>query len=310
MIGTPLAAIAPVTVIRMAREDDANRLGDYLRARRELVTPQQVGLPAGSHRRVPGLRREEVALLAGISADYYMRLERGRDKNPSLQVLEALGRVLQLDDVETQYLSELSADRPRKRPRRRTERVPPRLHHLLTAIGVPAFVEGRYYDVLASNSLAVAFSPRLRLGQNRMRSMFLDPAERDFQHHWETAAGQFVAMFRQSVGDAIDDPRAVELVGELTLASGRFRSLWSRHDVRQLEGGTATFNHPVVGEMQLYRDKLPVDDVILVVYYPEQGSAGAEKLALLASLAATSPEPAADELRAPAEPAPEPSTES
>src|SRR6187551_3634024 len=150
--------------------ETTNALGAYLRARRELVTPQQAGIPEVGVRRVPGLRREEVALLAGISPDYYLRLERGRDRNPSPQVLEALARVLELDDVEREYLLGLGTARPRARARRRPpERVPARLHHLLAAIDVPAFIEGRSFDVLASNPLAVALSPRLRPGENRLR---------------------------------------------------------------------------------------------------------------------------------------------
>ncbi|WAL68419.1 helix-turn-helix transcriptional regulator [Amycolatopsis cynarae] len=270
----------------MDRDNDTNRLGAYLRARRELVTPEQAGIPAGPHRRVPGLRREEVAMLAGISGDYYLRLERGRDRNPSAQVLEALARVLRLDEVEHQYLFDLAKPRQRARPRRRPEHVPARLHHLLAAVEMPAFIEGRAYDVLASNALAVALSPRLRPGENRLRSLLLDPEERKFHRDWDAATAQFVASFRNSIGDRTDDARIVELVGELSLASGRFRALWARHDVRRLEGGTATVDHPVVGELRLNRDKLPVGDLILVLYYPDEGSESAEKLRVLASLAA------------------------
>jgi transcriptional regulator with XRE-family HTH domain len=275
----------------MDHDDDTNRLGAYLRARRELITPEQAGIPAGLNRRVRGLRREEVAMLAGISADYYLRLERGRDKNPSPQVLQALARVLRLDDVEYQYLLDLAQARRRSTPRRRTERVPARLYHLLAALDVPAFIEGRTFDVLASNALAVAFSPRLRPGENRLRSLLLDPEEREFHTDWDAATAHFVGSFRKSIGDVTDDARVVELVGELTLASGRFRTLWARHDVRQLEGGTTSVNHPIVGELHLNRDKLPVGDLILVVYYADAGSESAEKLRVLASLAA-GPEPA------------------
>jgi len=267
-------------------DDDGreNRLGTYLSARRALVTPEQLGIPAGSHRRVPGLRREEVALLAGISADYYLRLERGRDRSPSLQVLESLARVLQLDAVEANYLFSLGSPHPRARRRRRTEHVPARLHDLLAALEVPAFIEGRYFDVLASNSLAVAFSPRLTPGHNRLRSLLLDPEEREFQSDWDSAVADFVATFRRAIGDDASDTRAVELVGELSLASARFRTLWARHDVRQLTGGTTTVNHPEVGTMSLHREKLPVDDLILVLYYPVENSDSAEKLRLLGLL--------------------------
>jgi transcriptional regulator with XRE-family HTH domain len=263
-----------------------NELGEYLRARRALVTPEQLGIASGPSRRVPGLRREEVALLAGISADYYLRLERGRDDNPSAQVLEALARVLRLDEVETEHLLGFTRARPRTRRLRAVERVPARLHHLLAALDVPAFVEGRFFDVLASNPAAVALSPRLTPGHNRLRSLVLDPAERGFHDDWEAAVAAFVALFRGTVGDDVTDARAVELVGELSLASARFRTLWARHDVRRLEGGTTTVHHPAVGELRLHREKLPVDDLVLVVYYPEADSESAGKLALLGSAAA------------------------
>ncbi|MFC7386258.1 helix-turn-helix domain-containing protein [Sphaerisporangium rhizosphaerae] len=273
----------------MSEDNRANLLGSYLRARRALVTPAQAGLPAGANRRVPGLRREEVAMLAGISGDYYLRLERGRDNNPSPQVLESLARVLHLDELEQEYLLGLAASRPRPRRRRKPERVPARLHQLLASVQVPAFVEGRAFDVLASNRLAVALSPRLQPGYNRLRSLILDPEEQAFQHDWARSAEGFVAAFRKSIGDDIDDPRFVELVGELALSSERFRTLWARHDVRGLDGGTTTVNHPVVGELRLHRDKLPVDDLILVLYYADQGSESDEKLRLLASMAQTTP---------------------
>jgi transcriptional regulator with XRE-family HTH domain len=302
--GPPLPACASGSVERVTGPAEAaNALGEYLRARRALVSPQQSGLEAGPRRRVPGLRREEVALLAGVSADYYLRLERGRDRNPSAQVLQALARVLHLDEVEAQYLRDLARPLHRTgapaRARRRVERVPRRLHHLLAAVDVPAFVEGRTFNVLASNPLAVALSPRLRPGENRLRSLFLDPAERDFHRDWETATADFVAAFRQSVAastsDVIDptldahglahDAGTVELVGELSLASGRFRALWDRHDVRRLQGGTTVVNHPLVGELRLHRDKLPVEGLLLVLYYPDADGESADKLRLLSSLA-------------------------
>jgi transcriptional regulator with XRE-family HTH domain len=235
-------------------DDHASPLGSYLRARRALVTPEQAGIPAGGKRRVPGLRREELAMLAGISADYYLRLERGRDKNPSSQVLESLARVLRLDDVEQEYLLGLAAARPRPRRRPKPERVPARLHQLLASVQVPAFVEGRAFDVLASNRLAVALNPRLQPGYNRLRSLLLDPEEQAFQQDWARSAEGFIAAFRKSVGDDIDDPRIVALVGELALSSERFRTLWARHDIRGLEGGTSSVNHPVVGELHLHRE--------------------------------------------------------
>jgi len=223
-------------------------------------------------------------MLAGISADYYLRLERGRDANPSIQVLEALAQVLQLDEVERRYLLGLGSPRPRRTRKRKPERVPERLHQLLAQLHLPAFVEGRAFDVLASNDLAVVLSPRLRQGENRLRSLLLDPEEQAFHQNWTRSTEGITAALRASIGDDVDNPRFVELVGELALTSERFRTLWARHDVRNLEGGTAVVNHPIVGELRLHRDKLPVDDVILVVYYPDEGSESDEKLQVLASL--------------------------
>src|ERR1700683_1626367 len=146
-------------MLAMSDDDRANPLGTYLRARRALVAPEQAGLPPGANRRVPGLRREEVAMLAGISADYYLRLERGRDKNPSAQVLESRARLVDLDELEQEYLLSLAAPRPRTKPRRKPERVPARLHQLLASVQIPAFVEGRAFDVLAANRLPGPPSP-------------------------------------------------------------------------------------------------------------------------------------------------------
>src|SRR6202050_3986153 len=229
----------------MSDNDPANPLGSYLRARRALVTPEQAGLPPGANRRVPCLRREEVAMLAGISADYYLRLEQGRDRNPSAQVLESLARVLQLDADATAYLLGLGDDkprRPRRRPRRET--VQPGIAKLVATIGLPAFVEGRYFDVLAANALATALSPRLVPGGNRLRDVFLDPAEQSLYPNWDRATANLVAGFRQPVGTDTDDPRFIELVGELSLASPRFCQLWARHDVLGRRGAPRRFNPP------------------------------------------------------------------
>lgn len=209
-----------------------NLLGEFLRARRELVRPDCVGVPVNGTRRVAGLRREEVALLAGISSDYYLRLEQGRDRNPSVQVLEALAGVLQLDQTATEYLLSLAGPRPRNRRRRpKKEIVPIGIRQLLEVIGLPAFVEGRYFDVLAANSLAMVLSPNLRVGENRLRAVFLDPAERALYPDWDQATARLVAGFRESVGTDTDDPRFVQLVGELSLSSEKFRQLWARHDI-------------------------------------------------------------------------------
>jgi transcriptional regulator with XRE-family HTH domain len=267
--------------------DGTNTLGEYLRARRELVTPDSVGVPQLGVRRVPGLRREEVAMLAGISADYYLRLEQGRDRNPSVQVLESLARVLQLDEAGAAYLLSLGAEKPRRTRRRpRRETVPSGIRKLLDSVTLPAFVEGRYFDVLAANPLAATLSPRLTTGHNRLRDVFLDPAERSLYPDWEGAVAGLVAGFRESVGTDTDDPRFIELAGELSLASDRFRQLWARHDVHVREGAAVTLDHPQVGELILNREKLAIGGAagqLLVLYHADRGTASAEKLDLLAS---------------------------
>ncbi|GGR57127.1 transcriptional regulator with XRE-family HTH domain [Nocardioides luteus] len=269
---------------------DDNRLGVYLRARRELVRPEDVGLRTTGVRRVPGLRREEVALLAGVSADYYLRLEQGRDRNPSPQVLEALAQVLQLDEAATTYLLGLVAPRPRSARRRRRAQVPPALAQLVDVMGVPAVVEDRYLDVVAANTLGQQLDPSLTPGENRLRSFFLDPAMQALHDDWEGLCETLVAAFRTSVGSETDDPRAVEIVGELSLASERFRRLWARHDVKALAGSAMILDHPQVGLLTVFRHKFPLSDgsgLILGTYHAEPGTESAEKLALLGSLSST-----------------------
>ncbi|WP_113700019.1 helix-turn-helix domain-containing protein [Nonomuraea lactucae] len=269
-----------------------NPLGDFLRARRELVTPEQAGIPTGGVRRVPGLRREEVAMLAGISNEYYLRLEQGRYRNPSAQVLEAVARVLRLDDESVTYLLQLAAEKSRTGRRRpRQETVPSGVQKFVAALPMPAFVEGRYLDVLAANALASAISPRLVAGANRLYDVFLDPDERDLFIDWDIATEGLVAAFRQSVGTRLDDPRAVELVGQLSLASPRFRRLWGRHDIGGRRGAIMRLQHPLVGELHLNREKLIVGEaqnLTIAVYHADFGTEDADKLALLASTAVTS----------------------
>ncbi|MFI6928427.1 helix-turn-helix domain-containing protein [Nonomuraea spiralis] len=267
---------------------ESNLLGEYVRARRELVTPEQAGIPSVGVRRVPGLRREEVAMLAGISADYYLRLEQGRDRNPSGQVLVSLARVLRLDDDATAYLLRLGAGDPRRRRRRpRKESVPTGIVKLVAALALPAYVEGRSFDVLAANAPATTLSPRLVAGRNRLRDVFLDPAEQALYPDWENAAQGMVAGFRKSVGADVDDPRFVELVGELSLTSPLFSRLWARHDVNTCEGAPKRLDHPQVGELWLNRERLGVSGAAgqtLIVLHPDPGTGSAEKLALLASV--------------------------
>jgi transcriptional regulator with XRE-family HTH domain len=265
-----------------------NALGAFLRARRELVTPQQAGIPDMGVRRVPGLRREEVAMLAGISADYYLRLERGRNRHPSVQVLESIARVLRLDDDHFAHLltlvSEVSREH-RRRPRKETP--PPGALKLLDSLVQPAFIEDRYFDIAASNGLARALSPGLVAGGNQLRDLFLDPAEQALHPEWENVTECFIANLRQAVGNDIDDPRFIEITGELSLASPRFRELWARHEIRGQRGTPIRFSHPQVGDLTLNRERLSIagtEGLMLVVYHPDAGSSDAEKLALLASV--------------------------
>jgi len=266
-----------------------NALGEYLRARRELVTPRQAGIPEVGVRRVPGLRREEVAMLAGISADYYLRLERGRDRNPSRQVLEALARVLRLDDDHVAHLRSLVSEAPRRAARRTGREGPPAgVLKLLDSLGQPAFVETRYFDIVASNSLATALSPGLAAGGNQLRDLFLDPDTQALHPEWRNVTECFVANLRQAVGNDVDDPRFVELTAELSAASSRFRELWARHEVRGQRGTPIRLDHPQVGGLTLNRERLSIDgagDLSLVVLHADAGSADADKLALLASAA-------------------------
>lgn len=275
--------------------ESTNPLGAYLQARRALVTPRQVGIPDDGRRRVPGLRREEVAMLAGISADYYLRLERGRDRNPSPQVLESIARVLDLDDEHRAHLLALVAGAPRRRRRPRPRQTPPPgALQLLGSLVQPAFIEDRYFDILAANDLATALSPGLRVGGNQLRDFFLDPQEQAFYPEWEAVTECFVANLRQAIGTDIDDPRFIELTGELALASPRFRQLWARHEVRGQRGTPIRIDHPQVGSMTLNRERLAIsgtDGLMLVVHHADAGSDDAEKLAVLAAAALPAVEP-------------------
>ena len=255
--------------------DRANSFGDYLKARRRLITPEQAGILRGSRRRVSGLRREEVALLAGISPEYYLRLEQGRDHNPSDGVLDALAAVLQLDDQGSAYLHRLARTPPGGRAPTEVEDVPAGVAQVIDELPVPTFVQGRWMDVLAANPLARALSPQYRPGVNVLRAVFLEPADRILHQDWERATAEAVSGLRASAGVDLDDPRLVDLVGELSAASQRFRHLWERQDVRQKVGGTSRFLHPVVGELELRHEKFLVtgrQGQVLVMYHAAPGS--------------------------------------
>ncbi|WP_405594269.1 helix-turn-helix transcriptional regulator [Streptomyces sp. NBC_01092] len=279
-----------------------NALGDFLRARRSQLRPEDTGLPASGRRRVPGLRREEVATLAGVSTDYYTRLEQGRERRPSQQILEAVARALHLDDEAVAHLfcvATPSTRRTRRAPRR--ERVSPHLRRLLqTWSDTPAFVLGHALDVLAHNRLAGALYADFAHCDNLLRMTFLDPAAHGFHRDWDRAAASCVAALRQSAGIDPDDPRLREIVGELSLKSADFRVLWARHDVRGKTREAKLFHHAQVGDLELHYEAFTVNSAPtqqLVVYQAQPTSTSADALALLGSLSAgpvPAPDPAMD----------------
>ncbi|MFF1418914.1 helix-turn-helix domain-containing protein [Streptomyces sp. NPDC058280] len=278
----------------MATGRTGNGLGEYLRIRRERVRPDDVGLPTGTRRRVPGLRREEVALLAGISVEYYLRLEQGRDQHPSDQVLDSIARALRLDtDAET-YLRQLA--RPARAGRRRPtrpERVSAGVQSLIDNwTTTPAHVHGRYMTTLAANAMAVALSPYYSPGVNSLRAAFLEPEARELYRDWDEMTAKAVAYLRSVIGGAVDDPQLTELIGELSLRSERFRTLWARQDVRQKTSGVTRLLHPQVGSLDLHYEKLALPGApgqMLVTYHAEPGSPSHERLQLLAHLATQPP---------------------
>lgn len=236
-----------------------------------------------------GLRREELALLAGISADYYLRLEQGRDRHPSAQVLDALARALRLDADGAAHLHDLATPKPGRRARA-PRRLSPGTAMLLDQLPMPAFVQDSYYEVLGANLMGRALSPHHRTGANLLRALFLDPAERELRADWDRAAREGVAGLRAfSVADPAD-ARLAALVGELSMGSDAFRRLWARHDVHRRAGGLSTLRHPQVGPLELRHEKLAVmgaDGQVLVIYHAEPGSPSAQALDLLASVAAS-----------------------
>jgi transcriptional regulator with XRE-family HTH domain len=239
---------------------------------------------------VPGLRREEVAILAGISTEYYLRLEQGRVRTPSANVLDALARVLSLDAEQTAYLHRLVQAHPRRAARPRPDRVAKGTLLLVNSLQMPAFIQNRYTDVLAANPSAVALSPNMAIGVNRLRAAFLDPGDRELHEDWEDSVTSAVGQLRNAAGTDPDDQRLAELVDELSVKSADFRRLWARHDVVRRSGGPARIHHPEVGDLELFREKLLVagrpGEQMLVIYHAEPGSPSAQALALLGSVAA------------------------
>ncbi|UOZ05764.1 helix-turn-helix transcriptional regulator [Amycolatopsis sp. WQ 127309] len=268
-----------------------NVLGEFLRARRAQVGPEELGMPGGRGRRVAGLRREEVALLAGVSTDYYVRLEQGRERHPSEQVLDALARALVLDDDATAHLHRLARPAARRRARRR-EQVSPNLVRLMAGWpATPAVVLGRCLTVLAHNPLGRALFDGHTHSGDLVRLVFLDPDARAFYPDWERVAANTVGGLRAAAGIDPDDPRLIETVGELSVRSEAFRRLWARHDIRQKTHETKRFHHRLVGDLTLSYEALTVNSAPgqqLVVYQAEPGSPSEAALSLLGSLTAES----------------------
>jgi transcriptional regulator with XRE-family HTH domain len=272
--------------------DQRAELSEFLRSRRGRLQPQDVGLPQlGRHRRVPGLRREELAQLAGVSVAYYTRLEQGNGRNVSTEVLDAIARALKLSDAERDHLTHLAKPKQKKHRRMgRPQQLRPAVQHLMDAMdGVPAYVLGRRLDILGWNRMARAllgdFAALPPQERNMARLVFLDPNARDLYVDWEVKATDLVSVLRMYAGCSADDPQLPELIGELSVKSEEFRRLWAAHTVQDKGHGAKRLHHPLVGEMTLSFEtlSLPDDhDQSLVTYHAEPGSRSADSLRLLA----------------------------
>ncbi len=282
--------------------DNRSEVREFLMTRRARLSPTEAGLTAGPNRRVEGLRRSEVAMLAGVSVEYYTKLERGAIAGASASVLDAVSRALQLDDTERAHLLDLAraADGipTSGRPRARSTRPAaprPSLHWALDAItDAIAFVRDPLQNILAVNELGRAFySPLIGDGgrtPNLARFQFLDPASRDFYPEWDLMARMCVGVMRAEAGRDPHNRAVQELVGELSTHSDVFRTLWAAHDVRTHGAGTKHFRHPVAGELVLAYEELALTAEpgnVMLIYTAEPGSPSAENLRLLASWAAT-----------------------
>lgn len=280
--------------------DNRAEVRQFLSSRRARITPEQAGIePYGSRRRVPGLRREEVARLAGVSVEYYTRLERGNLAGVSDSVLDAIARALELDRAEHDHLYDLAraaVSSGRKRPASpMASGVRPVLQHLLDAItGAPAFIGNNRLDIVAANTLGYALYSDMYRGTarpaNHSRFIFLDPRSHNFYTDWDRAANVNVAILRREAGRNPHDKGIAELVGELSMRSDDFRTRWAAHNVRRHYSGTKLFQHPVVGLLELDYQVLGLDEDpghTLTVYPAVPGSPSAEALKLLASWAAT-----------------------
>lgn len=279
-------------------DNHRSEIREFLSSRRARIAPEQAGLPAfGSNRRVPGLRREEVAMLAGVSVDYYTRLERGDLGGASDAVLDALARALQLDDAERAHLFDLAraaGSRDPRRTRPAPRRVSPSVQRVLDAIMTPAWVRNGRADVVAANQLGRALYWPLFDGSmkspNTARFTFLDPRAVDFYGDWDRTAGDMVAVLRAESGRNPYDRGLTDLVGELSTISEEFRTRWAAHNVLFHRTGRKRLRHPVVGDLDLTYEALDLTSasgLTLLVYTAEPDTATQDSLNLLASWAAT-----------------------
>ncbi|MFK0236228.1 helix-turn-helix domain-containing protein [Streptomyces vinaceus] len=270
-----------------------NQLGEFLRARRAGLCPRDVGMPDHGVRRVAGLRREEVAVLAGVNADYYARLEQGRERHPSAQLLDALARALRLDPDACAHLHQLAGTAPPVPPTPTAvpDRVGPALRQLLDGCpGAPAFVVNRALDILAANALARALYSPFDPADNLARMAFLDPAGRSFHTRWDHTAHAVVAHLRQAAGLEPDNPRLRGIVRELSEHSVEFTRLWHTHAVRGKTMDAKDFRHPAVGPLTLTYQAFDVRGAPgrqLIVYQADPATPSAEALTLLGTLHAT-----------------------
>lgn len=281
--------------------DSHSEIREFLMTRRARLTPEQAGLPDfGGRRRVDGLRREEVALMAGISVEYYTRLERGNATGVSEQVLDGISRALQLDDAEHAHLLDLvrvataSPRAARRRPPAKTGQVAPGVRQMIDAMkDLAVVVQNGRGDVIAANALGQAlYSPLFEQpqGPNFGRFVFLDPQSHDFYRDWDTAAEQTVALLRSESGRAPHDRALSNLVGELSTHSDTFRTLWASHNVREHRTGVKALHHPIVGDLTLSYEGLHVTSapgLLMLPYTAEPGSESHEKLQLLAAWVAS-----------------------
>ncbi|MET8138518.1 helix-turn-helix transcriptional regulator [Streptomyces sp. NPDC005251] len=273
--------------------DRRAELSEFLRSRRARLKPEDVGMPDfGRHRRVPGLRREELAQLAGVSVAYYTRLEQGNGRNVSAEVLDSIARALRLTDAEHNHLTHLAKPKQHKKKQAaRPQQVRGALRQLLDTLdGVPAYITGRRSDVLVWNRMAAAvfgdWSELPPQERNWARMVFLRPEYRDLFVEWEQKAIDIVCLLRMDAGCHPDDPRLAALVGELSLKSEDFRRLWATHDVKEKSHGVKLLRHPLVGDLALQFESFRLvgdTELALVTYHAEPGSSSAEALRLLAS---------------------------